>query len=408
MATFTPGTPVETPDAFIPVEALPPGKHTFSLVVVDEVGNESAPALASLEVTQKAVLVDPKNTTVQKLAAPADADHDPFGNELWVSANASVDAPTAGAAAIAIALPEGRIAGTVQMQAQAGDIAVSRNSDRRVGLVANVGARSVTLISLAERKIIFIFRLKDDVDGVAVTPDGTHGVAAIPATGQVIVFDLVQLVVLAEIQVGKAPSKIRIAQQGRIAFVNCVGDGNIVGIDLKKFTVVGRFLVGGAETSAPSQFTVTPAGFPVWSANPGSATASDTLSATKVHDLLLKFKPQGVAADEGGKRAFLVGPEADILAFADAEAAEAKSLRMPAPGGGYKSVASTREGTCLAVVHPLKASASFYLGPDPRLRAIVNGLQAPARVVVTDDDAFFCILDPRGNTVTLVAIAGLL
>jgi hypothetical protein len=35
MAIFTPGAPVETAEPFIPVEALPPGAHTFSLVVVD-------------------------------------------------------------------------------------------------------------------------------------------------------------------------------------------------------------------------------------------------------------------------------------------------------------------------------------------------------------------------------------
>jgi DNA-binding beta-propeller fold protein YncE len=411
MAIFTPGAPVETTDPFIPVEALPPGGHTFRLVVVDEAGNESLPAFARLEVTRKDGLVDPKVTTVQKLASPADADHDAFGKELWVSANGPVSAANAAAFAIAISLPEGEVIATVPIPARAGDIAVSRNPDRRVALVANAGARSVTLVSIADRKVEFVFRLKDDADGVAVTPDGKVGVVAVPSTGQVIVLDLGEHAVLAEIDVGRSPSKVKIAQQGRIAFVNCVGDGNIAGIDLRRFTIVGRFLAGGSEISAPVDFTVTAAGFPAWTANAGSrngnGSASAALSATRVNDIPLKFRPASVAADEEGKRGYLVGPEADALAFTEADAQEAKTLGMPANAGGYRSLAATRDAAFLAVVHPEKESASFYLGPEPRLRAVLRGLKAPARVIATDDGEFFCVLDPAGNTLSLVEIAGL-
>jgi DNA-binding beta-propeller fold protein YncE len=360
-----------------------------------------------VEVTRRNELVEPRVTRVRKLASPVDADHDPFGKELWVSANAPSLAAAPTAAAIAISLPEGRVAATVQIPFMAGDIAVSRNPDRRVGLVANLGIRSATLIDLAERKILFTFRLKDDADGVAVSPDGTRGVVAIPSTGQVVVLDLVERRALAEIEVGRAPSKLRIAQEGRIAFVNCLGDGTMVGIDLRRFTVVGRFPVGGSEAFAPVQFTVTPAGFPVWSANQAAASASAALSANRVTDIPLRFKPAAIAADENGKRAYLVGPDLDAMAFAEADAGEAKLARMPALGGSYKSVAVTRDGRFLAVVHPLKECASFYLGPDPVLRAVLKDLKKPARVIATDDGAFFCILDPEANSLSLVEIAGL-
>ena len=411
MAIFTPGTPVETAEPFIPVEALPPGAHTFSLVVVDEAGNPSAPAFARVEVTRRNDLVEPRVTRVQKLASPVDADHDPFGKELWVSANAPSLAAAPTAAAIAISLPKGRVAATVQIPFMAGDIAVSRNPDRRVGLVANLGIRSATLIDLAERKILFTFRLKDDADGVAVSPDGTRGLVAIPSTGQVVVLDLVDFRALAEIQVGRAPSKLRIAQEGRIAFVNCAGEGTIVGIDLRRFTVVGRFPVGGSEVSEPVQFTVTPAGFPVWSANQAAASVSAALSASRVTDIPMRFKPAAVAADESGKRAYLVGPDEDAMAFAEADAGEAKLARMPAPGGSYRSMAVTRDGRFLAVAHPSKECASFYLGlslgPEPILRAVLKDLEKPSRVIATDDDAFFCILDPAANSISLVEISSL-
>lgn len=411
MAIFTPGAPVETTDPFIPVEALPPGGHTFRLVVVDESGNESLPAFARLEVTRKGGLVDPKVTTVRKLASPADADHDVFGKELWVSANGPVNAPNATAFAVAISLPEGEVVASVPIPARAGDIAVSRDPDRRVALVANLGARSVALISLKDRKVEFIFRLKDDADGVAVSPDGKIGAVAIPSTGQVIVLDLAEHAVLAEIQAGRSPSKVKIAQQGRIAFVNCVGDGNIAGIDLRRFTIVGRFPAGGSEISAPVDFTVTAAGFPVWTANTGArngnGSASAALSATRINDIPLKFRPASVAADEDGKRGYLVGPADDALAFTEADAGEAKVSAMPAPAGGYRSLAATRDAAFLAVAHPGKESASFYLGPEPRLRAVLGGLKAPARMIATDGGEFFCVLDPEGNTVSLVEIASL-
>jgi DNA-binding beta-propeller fold protein YncE len=230
---------------------------------------------------------------------------------------------------------------------------------------------------------------------------------AIPSTGQVIVLDLRDFRVLAEIQVGRLPSKIILAQEGRIAFVNCVGEGVIVGIDMRRFTVVGSFKVGGGEDSGPVQFTATQAGFPVRTANQGNATASAALSATRINDVRLDFKPAAVASDADGKRAFLVGPDADGLAMVEAEAAEARMFRMIAPAGGYKSVAATSDAELVAVVHPMKQAASFYRGGDMQLRAILDNLKTPSRVVITDDGGFFCILDPGANSISLVEVSSI-
>lgn len=407
MATFTPGISVETPDPFIPVEGLPPGSHTFRLVVVDESGNVSLPADAKVVVKQPDERVDPKVTLVRKLASPVDADHDPFGKELWVSANGPATAPAASAFAQAISLPEGRVVASVSIPARAGDIAVSRSADRRVGLVANPGARSATLISLSQREVLRVFQLKADPDGVAVTEDGTRGLVAIPATGQVIVLDLVEMRVLGELEVGRLPSKFRLAQQSRLAFVNCLGTGEIVGIDIRKPAVVGRFAVGGSADSRPVQFTVGESGFPVWTANQSAASASNALSATKIHDIGLDFKPGCVASDAAGKRAYLAGPDSGRLAFIEAEADKARFQDLIAPGAGYKGVATTREGNLVGVVHPQKQVASILRGGELRLRAIVEGLQSPSRILATDDETFFCVLDPGGNSVALVEIAGL-
>lgn len=69
MAKFIPGQTVVTSDSqvevTVPVDApLAPGRHRFQLVVVDDAGNESAPAIAEI-----IVIDDSKPTAV--LDAPA-------------------------------------------------------------------------------------------------------------------------------------------------------------------------------------------------------------------------------------------------------------------------------------------------------------------------------------------------
>jgi len=455
------------------------GSHTFQLVVVDEDGNPSLPALVNVQVFDPAPVITsfspgfgragtavtitgsnlasantqvffgsapatvtsvlptsigavvpagavtapirvqtpkgagvsarsfivPNVLTVPKLSAPVDADFDPFGKEIWVTGNSTVTAAAAVSYAAAVSL-DGKIAGMVAVGHSAGDISVSRNADRRVGLVANLGSSSVTLISLPDRKVLHVFQLKADPDGVAVTPDGTRGAVAIPATGQVVVLDLLGMQSVGELQVGRLPSKLVLAQAGKLAFVNCLGTGTIVGIDLRKPAIVGSFAVGGGELSQPVQMTATPAGFPVWSANAGSSSASEALSATKVTDIKLDFKPGAVAADDAAKRAYLVGPASDILAVIESGAADAKPFQMIAPGGAYKSVSALTDARLLAVAHPQKAAVSIYTG-GVHLQAVLDGFKAPSRIIATDDDAFFCVLDPAADAVALIPTDGL-
>lgn len=407
MPEFAPGVPLETSEPVVTVEGLAPGGHTFRLVVEDEDGNRSQPAFAKMTVATPPVeKVEPKVARVGQVPSPVDADHDPVGGELWVTGNASA-ATAAVSAAFAIDLKARKVVGSAQVPGLAGDIAVSKTADRRVGLVACPEGRAAALLSLADRKVLKVFELKSAPDGVAVAPDGTRGVAALPATGQLIVFDLVDPKVLAEIEVDRLPSKIRLSQAGRLAFVGCLGTGTVVGVDLKKLEVVGRFAVGGSAASQPVQLAATEAGFPVWTADMGASMASNALSATKIADVPLKFPPGAVAADAGGKRAFLAGPQAALLAFATAGSQNAEFTEMPAPAGLYRSVACTRDGNLAAATHPRKASVSFYLGAPPQLRGIAGGFQAPARVGATEDDRFFWILDPAGNEVALVDAAAL-
>lgn len=88
MATFVPGQAVVTTDPRVEVTVSPsaplaPGRHRFQLVVVDDAGNESQPA-----VTEVIVIDNTKPTAV--IDAPATV---PFGSSFTLSGTRSFDLP---------------------------------------------------------------------------------------------------------------------------------------------------------------------------------------------------------------------------------------------------------------------------------------------------------------------------
>ena len=87
MAEFQPGVRVETPEPSVevtltPARPLPPGRHTFSLVVVDDSGNKSMPDMKDVIVFDD-----------QKPTAVLDAPHTvAFGQSFVLSGARSIDA----------------------------------------------------------------------------------------------------------------------------------------------------------------------------------------------------------------------------------------------------------------------------------------------------------------------------
>ncbi len=69
MAVFVPGQEVQTSESSVevtvtPTSALPPGRHRFQLIVVDDAGNQSEPAVVEV------IVVDDKKPTAV-IDAPA-------------------------------------------------------------------------------------------------------------------------------------------------------------------------------------------------------------------------------------------------------------------------------------------------------------------------------------------------
>jgi hypothetical protein len=88
MATFIPGQTVKTAEPTVevtvsPNSPLPPGRHRFQLVVVDDSGNQSEPAIAEV------IVVDNQKPTAV-LDAPRTV---PFGSSFTLSGARSTDLP---------------------------------------------------------------------------------------------------------------------------------------------------------------------------------------------------------------------------------------------------------------------------------------------------------------------------
>lgn len=88
MATFVIGTPIDTTDASIevtvdPARPLAPGRHRFQLVVVDDSGNQSAPAAIDVIVRDTA-----RPTAV--IDAPSQVE---AGRSFTLQGNRSSDVP---------------------------------------------------------------------------------------------------------------------------------------------------------------------------------------------------------------------------------------------------------------------------------------------------------------------------
>ncbi len=88
MATFIPGQPISTQAPTVevtvtPTSPLPPGRHRFQLIVVDDSGNQSVPNVAEV------IVVDDQRPTAV-LDAPRTV---PFGSSFTLSGTRSFDLP---------------------------------------------------------------------------------------------------------------------------------------------------------------------------------------------------------------------------------------------------------------------------------------------------------------------------
>src|ERR1700686_117552 len=171
-----------------------------------------------------------------------------------------------------------KIVGSVPTgQAESHMLAIS--PDGRKGYTANVGPGTVSVLDLAERKILTVIPVATHVQrisvspdghwiftsdtekprlavidtatnkvdrwidlpgtgyGTAPTPDGKWLLVAIPSTNEVAIVDLAALRVVRTSKVPPSPQEVVIRPDGRVAYVSCSGSHQIAAIQINDWSV---------------------------------------------------------------------------------------------------------------------------------------------------------------------------
>lgn len=131
---------------------------------------------------------------------------------------------------------------------QSGTHMIAVSPDERFAYTANMQSGSVSRIDLTTESVISAPAGKE-VEGVAVTKDGSEVWASVRGEDKVVIFDATTLEKLSEINVGKFPLRILVSPNGKNMLTSNLMDGTVSVIDVKTRTVKRTIKVSGsAET----------------------------------------------------------------------------------------------------------------------------------------------------------------
>jgi len=131
---------------------------------------------------------------------------------------------------------------------QSGTHMVDVSPDERFAYTANMQSDTVSRINLKTEKVISVPAGKE-VEGIAVTKDGTEVWASVRGEDKVVIFDATSLERLAEIPVGKFPLRIIVSPDGKNMVTSNLVDGTVSVIDVESRKVERTIRVSGsAET----------------------------------------------------------------------------------------------------------------------------------------------------------------
>ena len=145
--------------------------------------------------------------------------------------------------------------------------------------VTNADDNTVSVVDLADRKLIATIRVGRYPHGLRMSPDGLEVYVANVKDGSVSVIDAVKLAEIGRIQVGNTPVQVGFTPDGRRVFVSLRDENRVAVIDTALRSLIGTIEVG----RKPIQVYVTPDGRFVYVANQGSdAEPDDTVSVIDV------------------------------------------------------------------------------------------------------------------------------
>jgi YVTN family beta-propeller protein len=313
-----------------------------------------------------------------------------------------------------VGLAQRKVLITVVVVGTPREIALSPPGGRGLCLVTS-GSGTVSVINMSTGQVAINLPTAPNPAGVGISPDGRWGYivcagAAGTPTGFVSVLDMAAVKIVATLRVGRAPARVVFSSDGREAFVNNTGDGTLSIIDVTTHKVSDVVKVDTDAASSPQEVNAAAEGYPCWTANQGSSSASIISRDRKVVNAELGFAPSSVAVLRSGLRAFLAGTRDAILAVVDSGQAQpsVKRLRMSGVGAGVQSVVVTPNEAGVIVLHPDANAVSVFDGKSMRLLALVNVPAMPLRCVVTRDGKFACIICNKANALSVIEMESIL
>ena len=195
---------------------------------------------------------------------------------------------------------------------------VASSPDGKRAWVSSIAGGSVTVIDLAEGKIVTDIPTGKGAEGVAVTPDGREVWVANRGANTLSVIDASSLKVVATIEAGEFPIRVKFTPDGQKAIVVFTGSGDIGVFDRGKRTLIkriplGRNAVAGTESRvfqktfgsspAPVGILISPDGRHAWvAASHADVVSVISLDELKVDDAWPAGKePDGLAGTFGKK-----------------------------------------------------------------------------------------------------------
>jgi DNA-binding beta-propeller fold protein YncE len=336
-------------------------------------------------------------------AQPSDLDLDGLKNELWITAAAN----QAGFVLV-FSLAAMRLTDRIRLEGIANRIVVSRARERRVCLLASQAAGTATVISLDDRQVAAIIKLRGAPHGIAISPDGHWGYVVCEDDSQrsalIQVIDLAALKRLTEIPVELNSTEVVFGPDGREAFVNNTEKALVTVINVADHKVSDVVKIPGPEVTAPA-VAVAGETYPCWTANGAGRSAGAINPAHEVITAKLPLAATTLVVNKKGTLAFLANATEAVLAMArtkDLQQFDVDAVRLPAPALADKSLALTPDEVGLFVLHPSANAVSFYRTEKTDLQAIVPVAEQPTRGLCSGDGKSVCVINQTKQALTVI------
>lgn len=178
----------------------------------------------------------------------------------------------------------------------------------RFAYVTNGGDNSVSVVDLAEGRIVAAIGTGASPHGLRLSPNGREIYVANTGDDTVSVIDVSRRSEVARIPVGRAPAQVAFTPDGRRVYVSSTAENLVVVLDTARRMRVATVPVG----RNPIQAFATPDGRFVYVANEGTAdnpdnrvSVIDTASDRVIATVITAEGPHGVVVSDDGSRAFV-------------------------------------------------------------------------------------------------------